>query len=90
MPLRRALLASAIGLLFSTAGPTIAAESDNSDWNVLKPPFDTHAVTISTEQTTWSSLSVSPDGSYMVFDMLNLNCITHWLSLLKPWKVLWR
>ena len=70
MPLRRALLASAIGLLFSTAGPTIAAESDNSDWNVLKPPFDTHAVTISTEQTTWSSLSVSPDGSYMVFDML--------------------
>ena len=68
MPLRRTLLASALGLLMS--GAAQAADSDQPSWDVMDPPFDLNEVTISTNQTTWSSLSVSPDGQYMVFDML--------------------
>ena len=68
MPLRRTLLASALGLLMS--GAAQAADSDQPSWDVMDPPFDLNEVTISTNQTTWSSLSVSPDGQYMVFDIL--------------------
>lgn len=39
-------------------------------WNVLAPPMDLKKVKISTNETTWSSLDISPDGKHMVFDML--------------------
>lgn len=39
-------------------------------WNVLAPPMDLKKVNISTDETTWSSLDISPDGKHMVFDML--------------------
>lgn len=46
-------------------------ESEKEEkWNVLNPPFATKPVAIKTDQTTWSSLDISPDGSFMVFDML--------------------
>lgn len=58
-----ALLASAIGM-------SAQAEDADSQWDVLDPPFSLSDVSINTTQTTWSSLTVSPDGQYMVFDML--------------------
>lgn len=65
---RRSVLALALGTActFGSHAETAA----EPEWDVLNPPFDLTEVTINTEQTTWSSLSVSPDGSYMVFDML--------------------
>lgn len=40
------------------------------DWDVLSPPMDLNKLTINTNETTWSSLDISPDGKHMVFDML--------------------
>ncbi|MFV0388004.1 MAG: amidohydrolase family protein [Pyrinomonadaceae bacterium] len=39
-------------------------------WDVLNPSFPLHSVHIETDETTWSSLDVSPDGKKFVFDML--------------------
>lgn len=40
------------------------------NWDVLAPPMDLKQVNIKTNETTWSSLDISPDGKKMVFDML--------------------
>ena len=46
-------------------------ESDSeAEWDVLNPPFNLNEVTINTDETTWSSLDVSPNGEKFVFDML--------------------
>jgi Tol biopolymer transport system component len=45
-------------------------EQKNKDWDVLNPPFDLATVSIDTDNTTWSSLDITPDGKSMVFDML--------------------
>ena len=39
-------------------------------WNVLNPPFKLSTVKIDTDETTWSSLDITPDGKKFVFDML--------------------
>lgn len=39
-------------------------------WDVLNPAFPLHKVSIDTDQTTWSSLDITPDGRTIVFDML--------------------
>ena len=52
---------------------SIAAEEDKTDkpkWDVLNPTFPLHKISIDTDQTTWSSLDITPDGKTMVFDML--------------------
>jgi Tol biopolymer transport system component/imidazolonepropionase-like amidohydrolase len=41
-----------------------------ASWDVLNPPMDLNSIDISTDETTWSSLDVSPDGKNFVFDML--------------------
>ena len=40
------------------------------EWDVLKPPFELSSLDINTDEVTWSSLDISPDGKSMVFDML--------------------
>ncbi|QJR81473.1 amidohydrolase family protein [Alteromonas pelagimontana] len=75
---RQAIAATALGLLlgFVPALPGFAqdtkneAKPDTEKWDVLNPPFDLNEVKIKTNETTWSSLDISPDGKYMVFDML--------------------
>ncbi len=39
-------------------------------WDVLNPPFNLKTVSIDTDEVTWSSLDVTPDGRKFVFDML--------------------
>lgn len=39
-------------------------------WDVLNPPFPLNPVAIKTNETTWSSLDIHPDGTSFVFDML--------------------
>ncbi len=46
------------------------ADTQYADWDVLNPPFPLNKLAISTNQITWSSLDVTPDGKRFVFDML--------------------
>lgn len=39
-------------------------------WNVETPPGNAKKVTITTDEGTWMNLDVSPDGKYIVFDLL--------------------
>jgi Tol biopolymer transport system component/imidazolonepropionase-like amidohydrolase len=45
-------------------------KEDEKEWDVLNPPLDLSTISIKTEQTTWSSLDISPDGKQFAFDML--------------------
>ncbi len=65
------LIAICIGL--SLSGIVLAqdaSEAKKTEWNVLNPPYKLSTVSIDTEETTWSSLDITPDGKKMVFDML--------------------
>ena len=46
------------------------ASADEEKWNVSEPPGEWTSVLIDTEETTWTNLDVSPDGTTVVFDML--------------------
>lgn len=46
------------------------SEKEFVNWDVLNPPMHLERVSIETNETTWSSLDVSPDGKHFVFDML--------------------
>ncbi|WP_100658673.1 amidohydrolase family protein [Alteromonas flava] len=50
------------------AGTT--ADKENAEWDILNPPFPLNTVSFETNETTWSSLDVTPDGEHFVFDML--------------------
>jgi Tol biopolymer transport system component/imidazolonepropionase-like amidohydrolase len=45
-------------------------KSAESDWDVARPPGDWKTVVIDSDETTWSSVDVSPDGRTILFDML--------------------
>ncbi|GLR72583.1 amidohydrolase family protein [Agaribacter marinus] len=45
-------------------------KSEYTDWDVLNPPFELNTLTINTNETTWSSLDIAPNGKQFVFDML--------------------
>ena len=47
-----------------------ASEKDDETWNVSEPPGEWQTITIDTEETTWSNVDVSPDGTTVLFDML--------------------
>lgn len=54
-------------------GATLAASSQVSvadTWSVADPEGEFKTVSIDTETGTWMSVDVSPDGEYIVFDML--------------------
>ncbi|NJL26529.1 MAG: amidohydrolase family protein [Thermoanaerobaculia bacterium] len=45
-------------------------EAEKPAWDVEKPPGEQRTVNVDTNDLTWSSLDVSPDGRTIVFDML--------------------
>src|ERR1700752_5165816 len=45
-------------------------KSAKKDWNVEAPPGNWRTISIDTDETTWSSVDVSPDGRTIVFDAL--------------------
>jgi Tol biopolymer transport system component len=53
-----------------TADAVDEAPDPLKNWDVLAPPLELKQVTINTNETTWSSLDVAPNGEQMVFDML--------------------
>ncbi len=54
----------------SSAGTTQDLKEKKQKWDVLNPPFKLNSVAIDTDETTWSSLDLTPDGRSFVFDML--------------------
>ncbi len=48
----------------------IALNASAQKWNVETPPGTSKKVTITTDEGTWMNLDVSPDGKYIVFDLL--------------------
>ncbi|UAA40063.1 PD40 domain-containing protein [Paraneptunicella aestuarii] len=80
---KRLLCLCLLGLSFTTLAVEKSSENENEasltktteeaekkEWDVLNPPFPLHSVKIDTNETTWSSLDVTPDGKHIVFDML--------------------
>lgn len=57
-------------LIVVCVGVSFAQDAPKTEWNVLNPPFPLASVSIDTDETTWSSLDVTPDGKKFVFDML--------------------
>lgn len=47
-----------------------SAEESNQDWSVDAPPGPTRKQSIDATEGTWQTVSVSPDGSEIVFDFL--------------------
>ncbi|MCC5854600.1 MAG: PD40 domain-containing protein [Idiomarina sp.] len=59
---------SALGL---AAALSFSATADSSNaWSVSEPMGEFKTVTIDTTEGTWMSVDVSPDGRYIIFDML--------------------
>lgn len=50
--------------------PCNGETKNKSDWDVNTPPGPSTVAHIVTDQGTWMSLDVSPDGKHIVFDML--------------------
>ncbi len=46
------------------------AKKDDAKWDVNAPPLPLSTVPIDTDESTWSSVDVSPDGKEIVFDLL--------------------
>lgn len=48
----------------------VTVEEKKPTWDVLNPPYKLNSISIETDETTWSSLDITPDGKKMIFDML--------------------
>jgi imidazolonepropionase-like amidohydrolase/Tol biopolymer transport system component len=48
----------------------ITLDANAQKWNVETPPGNSKKVTITTNEGTWMNLDVSPDGKFIVFDLL--------------------
>ncbi len=49
--------------------PPVAAQDDD-DWDITLARGDTRVIDFETDEGTWMSLDVSPDGQWIVFDLL--------------------
>jgi imidazolonepropionase-like amidohydrolase/Tol biopolymer transport system component len=58
-----------ISLLALSSGFTIQAQ-EGSKWNIEKPGGTTKSANFTTNEGTWMNLDVSPNGEFIVFDLL--------------------
>jgi len=54
----------------SLSAPTYAAENTKAKWDVNKPQGKWNTIKIDTDEVTWSSVDVSPDGKTIIFGAL--------------------
>jgi Tol biopolymer transport system component/imidazolonepropionase-like amidohydrolase len=57
-------------LLLVPVGPGLAAQEAEETWDVTATRGDVREIDFTTDEGTWLSVDVSPDGSWMVFDLL--------------------
>src|SRR5262249_37282937 len=50
--------------------PAAAQVPPDTSWDVTKPRGKTREIDFTTSEGTWTALDVSPDGSWIVFDLL--------------------
>jgi imidazolonepropionase-like amidohydrolase/Tol biopolymer transport system component len=69
---RALFVLASILLLVPPAAAAEAADAGEAraEWSVSDPPGTWRTIAIDTTETTWSSVTVSPDGRTIVFDML--------------------
>lgn len=73
--LKRACLFASISLAMSSQALVAQEVAESSEdkkqqWDVLNPPFDLTSLDINSDEVTWASLDITPDGKQMVFDTL--------------------
>ncbi|NKI33688.1 amidohydrolase family protein [Wenzhouxiangella sp. XN79A] len=51
-------------------GEDAATECEDREWSVQDPPGEWTEIEIDTDRVTWSTVTVSPDGRTVVFDLL--------------------
>lgn len=66
----RELLWIAVVAVMVGSGSLVADDEAAEGWSVNEPEGDWRAISIDTEESTWSNVSVSADGETVVFDML--------------------
>lgn len=69
-PLLSLVAAGSILLLASPAAGQDRVEADSSAWDVTDPPGPRFQISVDTDEGTWMSVDVSPDGREIVFDLL--------------------
>ncbi|MEO9965785.1 MAG: amidohydrolase family protein [Reichenbachiella sp.] len=57
-------------LLLGIAQLSLAQEKKKDDWKVSEPTLPFQEIKITTDEGTWMSVDVSPDGTLLVFDLL--------------------
>src|SRR4030095_16010603 len=57
-------------LLFADGAELLAQEKPPADWDTTKPRGATREIDFETSEGTWMSLDLSPDGKWIVFDLL--------------------
>jgi Tol biopolymer transport system component/imidazolonepropionase-like amidohydrolase len=50
--------------------PPASAQTEVEEWDVTQPRGQTREIDFTTDEGTWMSLDVSPDGRWIVFDLL--------------------
>ena len=73
-PISTALLpALLLAALLATPTPTLAQDADDTDdpdWDVTLARGETREIDFETDEGTWMSVDISPDGRWIVFDLL--------------------
>ena len=59
-----------LGLCLCAATSRLSWADQSGDWDVSNPPGPKKQVPLNVDRGTWLSLDVSPNGEYLVFDLL--------------------
>lgn len=59
-----------IGVLLGLTGGALSAPDAEHQWNVMAPRGETRIIEFETDEGTWMSLDISPNGKWIVFDLL--------------------
>lgn len=72
MPIRSAVRSFVFVLLALLASTplTVAAQEESDAWDVTQPRGQTREIDFTTDEGTWMSVDVSPDGTWLAFDLL--------------------
>ena len=57
-------------LLLSVLAGSPAAAQENQEWDVTLARGQTREIDFTTDEGTWLSVDISPDGRWVVFDLL--------------------